>query len=98
MMGEDIENIRSKLLIPFAGKTLNGVDTEILGAFAYLWSSSPYFETYNPTNTKSRLFHMNVNASGGPTMITLERRVATSVRCFYDFYQPYTPSSSIIHT
>ena len=59
MMGGGVENTRSELLIPFAGKT-DGFGMDSMGDCTYLWSSSPYVESYYPTTKKSHIFFMCV--------------------------------------
>ena len=98
MMGDSTENARNKLLIPYAGHNRNGVDFELLGFSTHLWSSSPEKYKYSVDKDKSYLLNLYISEYDYVSIIEFDRVVATPVRCFYDFYQPYTPSSTIIHT
>ena len=82
--------LHNELLIPFAGLR-NYLDASVyyMGYYAYLWSSSPY----SASNPNSRSLYLNVD--GHLNMLSNLRTNAISVRCFYDFYKPYTQSFTL---
>ena len=91
MMGDSAENAHSNLLIPFAGYYRG--DFYLLGASIHLWSSSPREFKYTVDKDKSYLLNMMYKDEYDLiSVFDFHRVVATPVRCFYDFYQTYTPS------
>ena len=97
MMGDSAENAHSKLLIPFAG--YHRGDFYLLGESIHLWSSSPREFKYPVDKDKSYLLNMMYKDEYDLISIfDFNRVVATPVRCFYDLYQSYTPSSTFTLT
>ena len=91
MMLDNASNIHTQLKIPFAGsRYYDNASVNNLGINAILWSSSPY----SASNPNSRRLYLDVG--GGLHMDYSRRAHASSVRCFYDFYQPYTEPSTLV--
>jgi len=79
--------LHNELLIPFAGlRDYNDASVYNMGYYANLWSSSHR----SASSPNSRYLYLNVD--GNLSMYHLYSAYATSVRCFYDSYQPFTQS------
>ena len=91
MMLDNASNIHTQLKIPFAGlRSYYYASVDYLGNTASLWSSSPY----SASDPDSRRLYLDVDGYLG--MNYDSRAHAYSVRCFYDFYQPYTEPSTLV--
>ena len=93
LMWNSASDIHTKLLIPFAGwRDPYDALAYNLGVYANLWSSSPI----SASNSFSRYFYLLVYVD---LDITYHSRAdANSVRCFYDFYQPFPQSLTLSFT
>ena len=88
-MFDDGLDMHDQLKIPFAGsRSADDASVYTMGFYAYLWSSSPYSDS----NPISRYLNVEV---GNLFMDDNIRANAYSVRCFYDFYQPFTQSFTL---
>ncbi len=83
MMWNSASEIHGGLLVPFAGYRTSSVSLADVGNYAILWSSSPYSASL-PTS-----HNLVLNVDGDLYQASDYRYHAYSVRCFYDFYQPF---------
>ena len=91
MMWNSVSDIHNKLLVPFAGRRRGflAVPVHHMGSRVYLWSSSPN----SASDPYSRCLNLEVDGSRN---VNNDSRVwAYSIRCFYNYYQPYPQSFTL---
>jgi hypothetical protein len=90
---EKVTQLHSDLYIPFAGsRDYDYVSVYGMGGNAWLWSSSPS----SASDPFSRGLYLYVG--GYLDRGDYSRANAFSVRCFYDFYQPFIQSFTLSFT
>ena len=93
MYDNSVSDMHNQLKIPFAGsRDYYDASVENLGYYADLWTSSPYHSSYSYIRPYSRHFGLYEGGIDGDNYI---RAQGNSVRCFYDFYQPFTQSFTL---